>query len=383
MNMVMHPKGRKTDELILRINLQLFANPEDEGRTEEPSEKKIREAREKGKVAKTTELSAALVLLFSFVTIWIMARGTLSGLTDFMRSIFSGLHETEVALGNYRDLLTRMGLTVIKIAGPILIAALAVSLVADVVQVGFQFSSEPLRPDISKISFTMEKLMQRVLFSRQVGVNLLKSVLKVAIIVIISFFIIRSDFPLIVGTIDMGILGEINVLSWVALKIIVWVSIVMILFSLFDYMYQRWEHMQSLRMTVPEVKEERRQLEGDPYIKARQRERFRAMALRRIAQEVPRADVVVTNPTHFAVALLYENEYMNAPQVIAKGADLIARKIIEIARENGVTVMENPPLARALYREVDIGEEIPPHLFEAVAYVLSAVYELDKEKEAV
>lgn len=381
--MVMHPKGRKTDELILRINLQLFANPEDEGRTEEPSEKKIREAREKGKVAKTTELSAALVLLFSFVAIWIMARGTLSGLTDFMRSIFSGLHETEVALGNYRDLLTRMGLTVIKIAGPILIAALAVSLVADVVQVGFQFSSEPLRPDISKISFTMEKLMQRVLFSRQVGVNLLKSVLKVAIIVIISFFIIRSDFPLIVGTIDMGILGEINVLSWVALKIIVWVSIVMILFSLFDYMYQRWEHMQSLRMTVPEVKEERKQLEGDPYIKARQRERFRAMALRRIAQEVPRADVVVTNPTHFAVALLYENEYMNAPQVIAKGADLIARKIIEIARENGVTVMENPPLARALYREVDIGEEIPPHLFEAVAYVLSAVYELDKEKEAV
>ncbi|MDD5065777.1 MAG: flagellar biosynthesis protein FlhB [bacterium] len=367
------------DELIIKLNLQLFASPEDEGRTEEPSEKKIREAREKGKIAKTNELSAALVLFVTFLVIWILAQNILGSLLDFMRYIFTGLHQIDFTMGNFRELLTKMTMVSVNILGPPLIATVVVAFIADLVQVGFQISTEPLRPDISKISFTFEKLMQKVLFSRQVGVNLIKSVVKVLIIILISFLIIKSDFNQIVNTIDMGLTGQMKLLSWITLKIVLWNSIVMLVFSLFDYMYQRWEHMQSLRMTVPEVKEERRQLEGDPYIKARQRERFRSMALRRIIQEVPKADVIVTNPTHFAVALLYDNEYMNAPQVTAKGVDSLALRIIDIAKENHVTVMENPPLARALYKEVDIGEEIPAHLFEAVAYVLSTVYEMNKE----
>lgn len=369
----------KQDELIITINLQLFANPEDEGRTEEASEKKIREAREKGKVAKTHELAAALVLFGTFLIIVVTSTSILTHITKFMQYMFTHLDKIDITLGNFRQIAVDSGLAMFKILGPILIIAFIIALVSDIVQVGFQFTAETIKPDISKISFTFQKLAERILFSRQVGINLIKSIVKVIMIGLVSYLIIKSDFPMVVKTLDMGMMSQIKVLSWITFKIILWMSIFMVIFSLFDYMYQRWEHMQSLKMTVPEVKEERRQLEGDPYIKARQKERFRSLALRRIISEVPKADVIVTNPTHYAVALLYDNEYMNAPQVIAKGVDLLAYRIIAIAQENRIYVMENPPLARALYKEVDIGEEIPPHLFEAVAYVLSTVYQLDKE----
>ena len=242
---------------------------------------------------------------------------------------------------------------------------------------------KPLQPKFSKISFTFEKMINRVFFSRQVFVNLIKSVLKIAVIVVVSFIIIKADYNKIILTMHLNVFNSIGIISWTAFKIILWVSIILIVFSLFDFLYQRWEHYQSLKMSVHEVKEERKQYEGDPYIKAKQKERHRELATRRMMQEVPKADVVVTNPTHFAVALLYDKDYMEAAQVVAKGADLIAKRIKDIARDNNVPVVENRELARALYREVEIGDEIPEHLWEAVARVLIYIYRMREEKEAV
>ena len=367
------------DELLIKINLQLFADPEDEGRTEEPSEKKIREAREKGKVAKTAELSSAFVLLITFLILSFMGKSILGDMLEFMRGIFNNLHKMDFSIKNYKNVLILGGVTTARILAPLMLASIAVAFLADVIQVGFQISLHPLKPELSKISFTFEKLRQRMLFSRQVGVNLLKAVIKVVIIAGISILINKYDYKLMMRTMKMSILSALNVVSWTALKMRLWMSIVMVFFSLFDYLYQKWEHLQSLKMTVQEVKEERKQYEGDPLIKARQRERFRAMVMRRIIQEIPKADVVVTNPTHFAVALLYDPEYMSAAEVTAKGADLIAKKIKEIAMENDVPVIENRPLAQALYNDVEIGQEIPPYLFEAVAEILSVVYKMKEE----
>lgn len=367
------------DDLLININLQLFADPEDEGRTEEPTEKKIREAREKGKVAKTSELSSALVLLITFFILSFMGKGILGDMLEFTRGIFNNLYRMDFTIKNYRNIMVLSGITAAKILMPIMLAAMTVAFFADVVQIGFQISLHPLKPELSKISFTFEKLKKRLFFSRQVGVNLLKAIIKVIIIAGISILIIRSDYKIIMKTQTMGILSALNVVAWTAFKMVLWISIILVFFSLFDYLYQKWDHLQSLKMTIQEVKEERKQYEGDPLIKAKQRERFRAMIMRRVMQEVPKADVVVTNPTHFAVALLYDPEYMSAAQVTAKGADLIAKKIKEIAMDNDVPVIENRPLARALFYDVDVGQEIPAYLFEAVAEVLSVIIKMKEE----
>ncbi len=368
---------------LIKLNLQLFANPEDEGRTEEPSEKKLREAREEGKVAKTPELSAALTLLVGFIIISFLGDSILKDLLKFTRRIFENVGTPGIVLNFKSEIGLKFVYQAFKILSPILIGVVIFAFIADVVQVGFQVSLKPLQPKFSKISFTFEKMINRVFFSRQVFVNLIKSVLKIAVIVVVSFIIIKADYNKIILTMHLNVFNSIGIISWTAFKIILWVSIILIVFSLFDFLYQRWEHYQSLKMSVHEVKEERKQYEGDPYIKAKQKERHRELATRRMMQEVPKADVVVTNPTHFAVALLYDKDYMEAAQVVAKGADLIAKRIKDIARDNNVPVVENRELARALYREVEIGDEIPEHLWEAVARVLIYIYRMREEKEAI
>ncbi len=371
------------EELYIKINLQLFAAPEDEGRTEEPTEKKLREAREKGKVAKTTELSSALILLIGFFVLAVFSQTLIKGFLNYMKTIFFNLNKFDFTLGNSRRIVMDSMIQFIKLAGPLMITSMFVAFIADVIQVGFKFSLHPLKPDFSKISFTFEKLISRVFFSRDVLVNFFKSVFKVVIILGVAILVIKSDYTRIVTTIHLGLNEAIKVVSWSVFKIGIWTSIILLIFSGFDYMYQKWAHLQSLKMTIQEVKEERKQYEGDPLIKMRQRERHRELAMRRMMQQVPKADVVVTNPTHYAVALLYEPEYMNAAQVIAKGADLIAKRIIEIAKENDVPIMEDRFLARTLYQEVEIGDEIPPTLFEAVANLLAQIYKMREKKEAV
>lgn len=372
------------EEIYIKINLQLFAAPEDEGRTEEPTEKKLREARERGKVAKTTELSSALILLIGFFIFAAFSKYLLFGFMDYMREIFANLERIEFTFGNSRRIIVAGLVQFAKLAGPILITSMVVAFIADVVQVGFKFSLHPLKPEFSKISFTFEKLISRIFFSRDVFVNFIKSVFKVIIILGIAILVLKSDYPQIVTTIRLGLGESIRIVSWSIFKIGVWTALILLIFSGFDYMYQRWAHIQSLKMTIQEVKEERKQYEGDPLVKMRQRERHRELAMRRMMQEVPKADVVVTNPTHYAVALLYEPDYMEAAQVVAKGVDLIAKRIIDIAKEYGVPVVEERVLARTLYNEVEIGEEIPPTLFEAVAHLLAYVYSMsEKKKEAV
>jgi flagellar biosynthetic protein FlhB len=270
----------------------------------------------------------------------------------------------------------------IKVVGPIVAVVFIAAIIGNVAQVGFQFSIKPIQPDVSKINPNPIRFFQRVLFSKQTAVNLGKAIFKIATIGVVAFLLIRRDIATILQTIDMGLTQGVYIILSMAFKLVMIVSGILLILSIPDYIFQRRQHIESLKMTKQELKEERKLLEGDPLLRARMRERQRAYARKRMMHEVPTADVVITNPIHYAVALKYEALRMSAPSCVAKGQELLAQRIKDIAEEHDVPVVENRPLARELYRKVEIGDEVPDELFTAVAEVLAFVYKL-REKAAV
>ena len=368
-------------DLPFSFDLQLFA-AEDEGRTEEPTEYKKRKAREEGKVAKTQELPSALILLFGFFTIFLFSKVIYKNLLGMMQ-LYLGSVQQVVSSGENVVFLLRPILPIIaKIIGPIMGVVFIAAIIGNVAQVGFQFSIKPIQPDISKINPNPIRFFQRVLFSKLTAVNLGKTIFKIATIGMVAFLLIRRETATIMQTIDMGLPQGMYIILSTSFKLVMIVSGILLVLSIPDYIFQRRQHIESLKMTKQELKEERKLLEGDPLLRARMRERQRAYARKRMMHEVPTADVVITNPIHYAVALKYEALKMSAPSCVAKGQELIAQRIRNIAEEHDVPVVENRPLARELYRRVEIGDEVPDELFTAVAEVLAFVYKL-RQKAAV
>lgn len=368
-------------DLPFCFDLQLFA-AEDEGRTEEPTEYKKRKAREEGKVAKTQELPSALILLFGFFTIFLFSKVIYKNLLGMMQ-LYLGSVQQVVSSGENMVFLLRPILPIVaKIVGPIMGVVFIAAIIGNVAQVGFQFSIKPIQPDISKINPNPIRFFQRVLFSKLTAVNLGKTIFKIVTIGVVAFLLIRRETATITQTIDMGLTQGMYIILSTTFKLVIIVSGILLVLSIPDYIFQRRQHIESLKMTKQELKEERKLLEGDPLLRARMRERQRAYARKRMMHEVPTADVVITNPIHYAVALKYEALKMSAPSCVAKGQELIAQRIRNIAEEHDVPVVENRPLARELYRRVEIGDEVPDELFTAVAEVLAFVYKL-KAKAAV
>ncbi len=361
-----------------RFDLQLFA-AEDEGRTEEPTEYKKRKAREEGKVVKTQELPSALVLLFGFFLIFIISKSIFKNMLQMMEYFLNLIPDVVNSGENVIFLLKPVLPILIKIIAPILGIVFIAALIGNVIQVGFRFSTKPIQPDLSKINPNPIRFFTKVLFSKQTVMNLGKSVFKIATISIVAFFLVRKDIYGIMRTIDMGVLQAMSLCFSIAFRLVMVVSGILLILSIPDYFFQRQQHIESLKMTRQELKEERKLLEGDPLLRARMRERQRDYARRRMMQEVPEADVVITNPVHYAIALKYEPLKMGAPVCVAKGQDLIAQRIKQIAEENDISIIENKPLARELFRRVEIGDEIPDDLFTAVAEVIAFVYKLKKK----
>lgn len=366
---------------LFRFDLQLFA-AEDEGRTEEPTEYKKRKAREEGKVAKSQELPSALVLLFGFFILFLISKSMFRN-SIHMMEFYLNLVPNVVDSGENILFLWKPVLPIlIRLAAPILGVVFIAALIGNVIQVGLKFSTKPIQPDLSRINPNPARFVTKILLSKQSAVNLAKAIFKIAAISVIAFFFVKKDVHTIMETVDMGVLQAMYLCFSIAFKLVMIISGILLVLSVPDYLFQRHEHIESLKMTKQELKEERKLLEGDPLLRARMREKQRDYARRRMMQEVPKADVVITNPAHYAVALRYEAFMMSAPVCIAKGQDLVAERIKKIAEENGVVTVENKPLARELYRRVDVGDEIPDDLFTAVAEVLAFVYKL-RRKEAV
>jgi len=256
---------------------------------------------------------------------------------------------------------------------PAFLTAVLSGLAVNYLQVGFLFTAEP-------VAFKLERLnpvegAKRV-FSRRALFELAKAVLKVALVSLVAFLFVRSRLESLFTVQYLDVAGMWQKLSHLSLSLSLWIGVVFLTLAVLDYLYQRYEHHTNLKMTKQEVKEEAKQMEGDPQLKARLRERRRRMVTQRMMQEVPRATVVITNPTELAVALRYREEEESAPVVVAKGAALMARRIRELAAEHGVPQVENKPVARLLYDQVEVGQEIPVELYQAVAEILAIVYSL-------
>jgi len=363
------------------VDIQWFA-AEDEGRTEEATEYKIKKAREEGRVAKSTEFTSALTLLFPIIAIGILGSYIFDNMIEMLR--FFLYISPEVDITTDAQLLPAFFNYFLKLTLPIFGVALVAAFMGNVFQVGFLFTSKPITPDLKRILPNFGKFFKRAFFSKEAGFNLFKSIGKVAIIGIIAFLNIRMEVDKISRFVDTPLWINIITLSGIAFRILVEAALAMLILAIPDYFFQKKQHKESLKMTKQEVKEERKMHEGDPLVQNRLRERMRELLSRNMIQNVPQADVVITNPTHFAVAMEWNREVMPAPTVTAKGQDHLAARIREVAAENDVPVMENKPLARALYAEVEIGDVIPEKYYEVMALVLAEVYRMTgKSAEAV
>jgi flagellar biosynthetic protein FlhB len=352
------------------FDLQLFAGE----KTEEATSKRKGEARQKGQVAKSTEVNSVFIILAAFFTLKLIGSYIYDELTRYMQLSFSNVAMADMTINSIREIFLGFAIVFLKTALPVMCVILIVSLTINFIQVGFLFSFEPLMPKFSKLD-PISGFGR--LFSKRSLVELVKSLLKIVIIGYFIYRFMRKQIEQIPSLISAELIDSLHLAASLILNLVFQISAVMIVLAAFDYFYQWWEHKESLKMSKDDIKQEFKQSEGDPLIKGKIKQRQRAMSMQRMMQEVPKADVIVTNPTHFAVALKYEKS-MAAPIIVAKGQDLIAQRIKEIAKENKVVIVENKVLARALYAAVDIGYPVPPELYQAVAEVLAYVYKLKK-----
>ncbi|MFN4216813.1 MAG: flagellar biosynthesis protein FlhB [Brevinematales bacterium] len=358
----------------ITFDLQLFA-AEDEGRTEEPTEYKKRKAREEGQIPRSQELTAIIVFLLVFWGVSLMA----GYLWYLMRSVFRFYLENILNLSatanNLSALYVNMLWVVAQVLLPIFLVAVIAAVIGNAIQGGFVFTTKRIQFNFAKIWGNIGKNFARMFWSTETIFNLAKSLVKLVGVFAVAILFLLNRFGELLTMSRRTLPESLEFLSVFLFQFVSTVGILLLVFALVDYAFQRWNFIQSLKMTKQEIKEEFKEMEGNPEIKAKIREMQRRFISQNLAREVPKADVVITNPTHIAVALKYDPHYMNAPVVIAKGEGPLAERIKAIAKENDIYVIENKPLARSLYQMVDVGEEIPPEFFEAVARILSIVYQ--------
>ena len=350
-----------------RFDLQLFAGE----KTEDPTAKRQSDARAEGNIPRSQELSSTFVLLAGFWSLKVFGGYIYNEITVYFTYIYNHLNttvDTETVMRLFLGIIILLG----KTAFPILLIIMIFGLSVSLYQVGINFTTKPLE---LKFSWLNPINGFGRIFSKKSLVELLKSILKIIIIGYFIFSYLKDQILQMPKLLYLDINASLPLISDIILTLAFKVIGVIFVLSVFDYAYQKWDHFQSLKMSKDEVKEEFKQQEGDPQIKGKIKQKQRQMAMARMMQEVPKADVIVTNPTHFAVALKYQKG-MKAPEVIAKGQDYVAQRIKDVAREAGVAIIEDKPLARALYAAVEIGEMVPPELYKSVAEVLAYVYRL-------
>ena len=366
------------DLRLLQLNLQLFAKEGPGGEKTEPAtEKKLSDARKEGQVAKSKELgqSFSLLALFLVLKIWSgsMGHNFLNGFrTNYSRmKEMTTLAGGEISIRDFCRLLNGNILSMGLIILPIFAAALVVAFIVDVYQVKWRPTAKPLRPKLSKLNPISGF---KRLFSKEKLIDLLKSLLKLVLIGYLAYSTLKGQFAVLFSLFDMELITAVGIIGDIAINLGIKISAFYIVIGFADYGYQKWKFAEDMKMTKQEVKDEWKNAEGDPAVKSKQKQRMMEASRRRMMQAVPSADVVITNPTHFAVAIKYDVSVFDAPFVVAKGEDFLAARIKERAAEAGVEIVENKPLARMLYYNVDLGSPIPPELYQTVAEILAAIY---------
>lgn len=368
----------KNLDLLSSIDLQWFA-AEDEGRTEDASDTKLdRARREEGRVPKSGELASAFVLVFTVAMLIVLSSYIFRTCQNVFRFYFIRSTQSQVDDPNFAVAFVNF---FIRMVLPISFVGIIGAVIGNLIQTrGFIFSLKPIEPKFSKIIPRFGEYFKKTLFSLQGVFNISKSIVKLIIMVAIAFLIIRRNLPVILMSIQNGnVAGGVYRVAWMGALLLIIAAVLFMAIAIPDFFVQKHEFLEQMKMTKQEVKEEFKEMEGDPEIKARLHQMQMAMMKQNIPHAVAESNVVITNPTHYAVALKYDSSVSEAPQVTAKGEDELALTIRRFARENNVPIVENRPLARALYAETEIGDIIPEAYLKAIALIYAhVVYQTQK-----
>ncbi|MCM1057595.1 MAG: flagellar biosynthesis protein FlhB [Firmicutes bacterium] len=365
---------------MIRYDLQFFAKEGMGGEKTEPATaKKLEDARKEGQVAKSREIANGLGLMALFLCLKLMVGSIGTRLLEIFPNAYDRIPDIATYWNGHmpetdtRAVFSMMILRTLTIIAPLLVIGFAVAFISDIIQVKWHPTFKPMQPKFSKLSPI--KGVKKI-FSVNSLVELIKSIAKIGLIILICYNYLQGKEMLLLNLYDMGLMQAISLAADIVIDLGIRIAAVYMIIALADFAYQKVKFKNDMKMTKQEIKEEYKQQEGDPQIKGQIRQKMREASRRRMMQDLPQADVVITNPTHYAVAIKYDPEVADAPMVIAKGEDHMAARIKEVARENSIEIVENKPLARMLYANVDIGQVIPPELYQAVADVLAFVYHL-------
>ena len=365
---------------MIRYNLQFFAKEGMGGEKTEPAtQKKLNDARKKGQVAKSREITNGLELLALFLILkfWVGNMGI-----QFLE-LFDNIYKKIPELTTYwegtlpqqdvRIVFRQMLMQVLTIIAPILLIGFLIAFITDLAQVKWKPTLDPMKPKFSKLNPI--KGVKKI-FSVNALVELVKSIAKIGLILYICYSYLKDKWPILLNLYDVTLMQALQLAAETVTDLGIRIAALYMLIAFADFAYQKIKFKNDMKMSKQEIKEEFKQQEGDPQVKGKIRQKMREVSMRRMMQDLPQADVVITNPTHYAVAIKYDPQVADAPLVIAKGEDYLAARIKEVAKENNIEIVENKPLARMLYANVDIGQAVPPELYQAVAEVLAFVYHL-------
>lgn len=356
----------------LRLDLQFFAGE----KTEKATPKKRQDARKKGQVAKSQDISTAFILFFAFILLMVLGGSLKDQMLSMIKVTLNEYMLWDLTEANIHKMFVDFTIRALYFVAPIMLMVAIIGVAANFMQFGFLFSAEAIQFKLEKINpITGAKRI----FSIRAIVELFKSILKIAVVGTGAFAVLYMHFDEVLTLSQKSVATSLTLIGKVTIQMGLVVSILLIVLAALDFAYQKFEHEKNLRMSKQDIKDEYKTTEGDPKIKSKIKEKQRQMAMQRMMQEIPKADVVITNPTHYAVVLKYDEEKADAPIVVAKGVDYVALKIKQIAKSHDITTIENRPLARGLYAQADIGDVIPEQFFKAVAEILAYVYRLKRK----
>ncbi|HPF37252.1 MAG TPA: flagellar biosynthesis protein FlhB [Phycisphaerae bacterium] len=352
--------------------------PDDAGeKTEAPTPRRLQEARNKGQIARSTDLNSALLLLGGLLALRVFGPQMIGSLHEVMKR---NLSVTDPSAGLSLDvgkLVMDVGMMVLGAAGPILTVLIVLAIASNLLQTGFLFTTEPLTPKLDKLN-PINGVTR--MFSSRTAMQLVMNLVKLAIVTAVASVAVNNRLEDIMNAMALSGWPLVIQLTSVLYDIGLQLALALLIIALLDFAWQKWKHIRDLRMTKQEVREELRSMEGDPRLRMQRRKMQMAQAVQRIQKAVPTADVIVTNPTELAIAIKYNAESMAAPKVVAKGADHLAKKIREIAILHGIPIIERKPLAQALYKTVEVNQEVPERFYQAIAEILAYVYRLSGKK---
>ena len=364
------------DELYFPMNLQYFADGPGGEKTEDATAKHLSDARKEGQVAKSQELITAVMLFSLFIALKVFGGylGNSLAKTFYKCYGYISVYAVEIAnVGNLSAMLRTAMFDIMLITLPIFVFAVVVAFLLNVLQVKWQVTAKPLMPKFNRLNPVSGF---KKIFSKEKLFELIKSVAKIILIFYVAYDTIRDEVDKITILYDLGLWQAVIYITDLVVDMGIKISAVYLVLGLADLIYNRIKFKNDMKMTKQEVKDEYKQQEGDPQVKGRIKSKMREASMQRMMQKMPEADVVITNPTHFACAIKYDKEQAAAPILLAKGADHLAQKIKEVAKEFNVPIVENKPLARMLYYNVDLDAEIPQELYQMTAEVLAYVYQL-------